>query len=225
MKNYALLLLLLGLSTIAQAQEPGEYLFRAYCVGCHGDYGRGDGPVAARLKQDFGVSAADLTALKTDRAQLRKAISGGGQAVHRSKFMPAWSSTLAADQVDQLTDYVLGLRGLKPGQEPPTLTPAYRQLDRGRQLYDSHCLACHGPRGEGGGPFLAERRSFPRIGSPRYLDRTTNTRLVEFIQSGIRHAGIEPDKADWWHRPLDQKEQRALIFFLRSLEFSGDATE
>ena len=55
----------------------GETLFRLHCAGCHGEEGRGDGPVAEYLK----VAPTDLTALSkrpqgVDAAWLATVIDG-----------------------------------------------------------------------------------------------------------------------------------------------------
>jgi putative heme-binding domain-containing protein len=51
------------------------------------------------------------------------------------------------------------------------------ELDRGRQLFEHHCAACHGPHGEGGrGPTLAQ----PTL--PRASDDDS---LLRIIRSGI----------------------------------------
>ena len=84
-------------STEAQAQAfeqySGEETFQRFCASCHGETGRGDGPVAAGLK----ISVPDLTLLAQRRGNefpesaLRKIIDGREIViVHGTRYMPVW---------------------------------------------------------------------------------------------------------------------------------------
>lgn len=76
----------------------GAALYRTYCASCHGESGRGDGPIAEHLR----VPPADLTQI-TRRNQgvfpdekVRKAIDG--REVYRShgtSEMPVWGDALS----------------------------------------------------------------------------------------------------------------------------------
>jgi len=71
----------------------GPDLFRAYCASCHGTNAKGNGPVAASLKE----KVANLTVLSKDNggkfpeARVRKVIMGDDiVAAHGSREMPVW---------------------------------------------------------------------------------------------------------------------------------------
>ena len=79
----------------AQAFEEysGEETFFRFCASCHGEKGRGDGPVAAGLP----ITVPDLTTLrrrqgdKFPEATLRKIIDGREVVVyHGTRYMPVW---------------------------------------------------------------------------------------------------------------------------------------
>ncbi len=59
-----------GLGSIAQEAElidRGRFLYRVHCLNCHGDAGKGDGPLAEVMK----IQPSDLTEISR-RAQLAK---------------------------------------------------------------------------------------------------------------------------------------------------------
>ncbi|MCB2047519.1 MAG: PQQ-dependent sugar dehydrogenase [Novosphingobium sp.] len=79
------------------------------CARCHGETGHGDGPDAALLKEQLGVSPTNFHTPQfkaKDRAEIRKAISEGGGAVGLSEAMPPWSSLFEDKEIDALTDHV-----------------------------------------------------------------------------------------------------------------------
>jgi cytochrome c oxidase cbb3-type subunit 3 len=62
-------------------------------------------------------------------------------------------------------------------------------LDKGRQLFETHCAICHGPRGEGGkGPTLAQ----PTL--PRASD---NNSLLGIISGGIPNTEMPQARMEW----------------------------
>ena len=71
----------------------GATLYRAYCASCHGENGKGDGPVAPALK----ATVPDLTVIAKNNggnfpaARVRRIIMGEGMiASHGSREMPVW---------------------------------------------------------------------------------------------------------------------------------------
>jgi mono/diheme cytochrome c family protein len=107
--------LLLDPSAPSQAQNKveGKKLYETYCVTCHGDKGKGNGPAA----QSLPVKPADHTngtVMNPLSDQfLFDIISKGGGAVGKSTFMPAWGSALNEKQIK---DIVAHLRSIA---EPP----------------------------------------------------------------------------------------------------------
>src|SRR5712691_504601 len=110
--------LLGALSLLAQPAKPdrpelqqlsdslnGKILFHAYCVSCHGEDGKGNGPAARALK----TSPADLTRIaarnggKFPSDRVQRIITGDTEtgAAHGSREMPVWGpifSQIAWDQ-------------------------------------------------------------------------------------------------------------------------------
>jgi mono/diheme cytochrome c family protein len=87
-----------GLTQEREDRESGAYLFRVFCVVCHGDSGKGDGPVSDTLRQTL----PDLTLLSRaaggvfPRDRVLKALqTGRPTAAHVPGGMPTWSEAFA----------------------------------------------------------------------------------------------------------------------------------
>ncbi len=96
----------LGLST-ANA-ETAEENYRLYCAQCHGTEGNGQG--INNTLGGLAVSPRNHTSTmemsKLSDAEIRLAISEGGDAVQKSELMPAWEKTLSAQEIDDLVFYL-----------------------------------------------------------------------------------------------------------------------
>ena len=71
-------------------------------------------------------------------------------------------------------------------REIPNPTPAGAEsLDRGRALYEKHCLACHGEKGDGKGP-VAKRLGFTAadLTAPGAMIRQTDGEIFWKIATG-----------------------------------------
>ncbi len=84
----------------------GEYLYRTFCASCHGESGRGDGPVADLLRRP----APDLTAIAaraggTFPRDTIVAVVDGRTAVasHGPREMPVWGDVLRVVEPDDAT--------------------------------------------------------------------------------------------------------------------------
>ncbi len=86
---------------IARAQgASGSDIYRVKCAMCHGQQGRGDGPMAASLNPrpvDFTDASKRLA--KTDAAV-------GDVIRHGRRAMPAFGSMLKPEQVDSLVAFI-----------------------------------------------------------------------------------------------------------------------
>lgn len=79
----------------------GAYLYKAFCASCHGEHGRGDGPVADLTEPH----ASNLTLLQSraggvyPRAQVRAVLDGTTQLKgHDGPAMPNWSRVLRSTE-------------------------------------------------------------------------------------------------------------------------------
>lgn len=85
-------------------------LHKKECLRCHGKEGKGDGPSSRMLK----VKPADWTDAKRmsrlSDADLTAVIKGGGEALGRSKLMPAFRSKLSDEEISELVAFIKSLR-------------------------------------------------------------------------------------------------------------------
>lgn len=215
--------------------DRGLVLFTSYCAACHGEDGKGDGPMATRLKRDFNVQPTDLSnqAWQASRSDvmLRKIIREGGRAVHRTQFMPAWGMSFSESQLQDLIGYVRELRSFQH-QPQVSLPNVNERLELGRTLYSLYCLACHGRYGRGDGP-LAEAglregvlKQKPPAFTRAFMAQKTDAQLQELAQSAPAHArmGIDPAQSSWWHQALNRQELDALTLFLRAQAVARDTS-
>lgn len=108
------------------ADYSGEELFQRFCAACHGERGRGDGPVASSLS----VLVPDLTRIAERRdgdfpaAQIREIIDGRALVIaHGTRYMPVWGYEFwveegadivaeeeAHDIINRLVDYLSSIQ-------------------------------------------------------------------------------------------------------------------
>ena len=80
--------------------------YTTFCVKCHGENGKGDGPAAATLKtkpRDF-TDCASMSKITDDT--LFKVIKNGGAAAGLSAEMPAWGSGFEDPDIKDLVAFV-----------------------------------------------------------------------------------------------------------------------
>jgi mono/diheme cytochrome c family protein len=78
------------------------------CSPCHGDTGKGDGPLADTLGEGLkarNLNDAKLLSARTDEF-LFKVVKSGGVAVGLSEAMPSWKETFTDAEIKQIVQYV-----------------------------------------------------------------------------------------------------------------------
>lgn len=88
---------------LRQDYSSGPYLYRVFCASCHGESGKGDGPVADLVRP----RPSDLTAIAARRRGMFPrdevfAIIDGRTRIpgHGSREMPVWGDVLRASEGD-----------------------------------------------------------------------------------------------------------------------------
>jgi mono/diheme cytochrome c family protein len=127
-------------------------LYGQYCVTCHGETGRGDGPSAGAL----ATKPADLTDGRILNPLpdefLENVIANGGAAEGLAPTMPAFNAYLGAEQVRQLVSFIRTLAS--PPFQPEMAKPVVTVPGAPRQpIFFSHlvhagsfqiaCQFCH----------------------------------------------------------------------------------
>ena len=109
-------LLAVGLSTAARAAgDPakGKVIFTTNCASCHGESGKGDGPVGVALNphpRDFTKAEFKFDAAKDGKpgsdAALTYVIKNGAGAYGGSPLMAPWGGTLSDADIQNVIAYI-----------------------------------------------------------------------------------------------------------------------
>jgi mono/diheme cytochrome c family protein len=81
--------------------QSGAFLFRTFCISCHGETGKGDGPVADLLKQppdDLTQIARRAGGVFSRDAVIRKIDGRTAVPAHGKQDMPIWGDTFKATE-------------------------------------------------------------------------------------------------------------------------------
>lgn len=98
---------LLAAADDASVVGTGKDLFGQYCAACHGP--DGGGTIGPNLTDDHWITGSGKP------LEIRQIVSGGVTA----RGMPAWGQLLGEEKVDQITAFVLTLKGKNvPGKGP-----------------------------------------------------------------------------------------------------------
>jgi mono/diheme cytochrome c family protein len=156
------------------AAERGAPLYAAYCAGCHGPQGRGDGPVAGVIK----LKPADLRAPGLlDRASDDALVA---RLLHGSPLPSTPRRNAVAEdlEADALLAYL------------PTLsTSNWDVLRVGRLVFEGTCASCHGAYGEGEGA-LGATNDPPPPSLLRARERYSDPGLAQLVTYG--HGSMLP---------------------------------
>jgi mono/diheme cytochrome c family protein len=105
-----------GLATAAHAAgdaAKGKVIFTTNCASCHGDSGKGDGPVGAALNphpRDFTKAEFKFDTLKDGKpgsdAALALVIKNGAGMYGGSPLMAPWGGTLSDADIQNVIAYI-----------------------------------------------------------------------------------------------------------------------
>ncbi|MGB8366371.1 MAG: cytochrome-c oxidase, cbb3-type subunit III [Rhizomicrobium sp.] len=177
------------------ALAEGKSAFGDNCAPCHGAGGQG-GHGYPNLNDDVWIWGGTLE-------DIQHTITVGVRSTSpdtRQSQMPAFGrdGILPPGQIDDLTNYVLALRGR------PADTAAVK---RATKLFADNCSACHGPAGKGnrtmGAPDLTVHEGW--LYGPTYDD------IHDQIWNG--HGGVMPT----WGGRLSPETIKALAVYVHSL--------
>jgi cbb3-type cytochrome c oxidase subunit III len=179
----------------------GGRIYRAYCVVCHGQDGRSVGPLARKR----GYAPADLTspALATKTIDDLAAIIGGyGRPAVTN--MPRWSAVLPDEALRDVAAYVTVIG------DPAVITAG--DARRGRAVFKSTCISCHGPGGQGDG-ILARLIEAPMTDftDPERMRALTDAALMISVRDG--KGQFMPS----WKEVLSEREITDVVTYVRGL--------
>ena len=198
-------LFLLVLASTAVAAPQGDRLFAAHCSACHGD--TGSGGVGVPLSLPSFLDSVDDDFLRTT---IRRGRPG--------RVMPAFNS-LSDAQVKAIVQHIRGW-----SKNP---APEYRQtavqgdVTQGKQLFASHCAACHGADGEGGkgtGVTFSRQRALPivapALNNPGFLAAASDQMILYTLQHGREGTPMR----SFVEQGLSEQQINDLVSYVRSFE-------
>ena len=113
----ALATLLAPASAFAGDAAAGKTPYTTNCVSCHGETGKGDGPVGSVLQpppRDFSMGDfkfdTDKDGTPGNDTDLKNVISKGAAEYGGSPLMAAWGSILSEADVDNVVAYIRTLK-------------------------------------------------------------------------------------------------------------------
>ena len=152
----------------------GRNLYFSYCLVCHGPDGKGTGPIVKNLS----ITPADLTSDGFQSKSITELVAViGGYRSRDKSAMPNWDAVLDKTDLVDIAAYVsrideggLTLRG---------------DTRRGRSIFRSACVGCHGNSGNGKG-LLAHliNATMMDYTESAEMDKFTDQDLVEIISEG-----------------------------------------
>jgi cytochrome c oxidase cbb3-type subunit 3 len=100
--------MVLSTALVAHAADvdEGKKLYGQFCVSCHGQSGKGDGPAAAALNPKPRDHTDKELMSKLSDEDMLKVIKNGGVSVGKSPLMPPWGASLKDDQIKDVIAYI-----------------------------------------------------------------------------------------------------------------------
>ena len=115
------------LITEPNAMKMAQRLFNNNCSVCHGSDGRGSYGFPNLADSDW-LYGGSIDQIKTSVTNGRKGA------------MPAWGPVIGEEGVDSVAEYVFKISGREHDAA---------KAEQGEAVYQTYCMACHGPTGEG----------------------------------------------------------------------------
>jgi cytochrome c oxidase cbb3-type subunit 3 len=149
---------LAALAADPQARDIGQRVFLNNCAQCHASDGRGAKGFPNLTDNDW-LYGGDPKTIETT-------ITGG-----RSGVMPPWGKALGEQAVKDVAHYVMQISGR---------THDGLRASRGKEVFQTNCVACHGPDGKGnqalGAPNLTDNIWLYGGGESTLIDTIGNGR-------------------------------------------------
>jgi mono/diheme cytochrome c family protein len=177
-----------------------DTLYQQNCAGCHGEQGRGGAAIALNSPVYLEIA---------DDAAIRRVTARGVPGTAMPAFAQSSGGMLTDEQINAI---VAGIRS-KFGKHgaldvaPPSYSMAPGDPQRGANVYDTHCLSCHGAAGRGGshgGSIVDE--SFLNLVSDQYL------RTIVIV--GRPELGAPDWRGNVPGKPMSQQEVSDVVAWL-----------
>jgi mono/diheme cytochrome c family protein len=140
----------------------GKSLFSTNCSSCHGE-----------SKDQLGKLGNGTWLLQRGDRAIIQTISDGRSVPGAPLAMPAFSSTLSADDIGSLLAYLKSVAGISLTAAPVAAGP---DPAHGKEVFGSTCAACHGPRGD--------QLPTAKLNDASFLQQRGEVGLTQIVTSG-----------------------------------------
>ena len=185
--------------------EAGQSVYDANCAACHG--AEGEGMIGPNLTDGYWMHGGSPQAIAVS---IRDGIPDKG--------MPGWDSSLSAEDIENLTGFILSIQGSEPANAKAPEGTLYEAepeaavqvsddpavVAAGGDIYGQHCASCHGAGGEGLiGPSLIDEE---------WARQVTPDDISASIRDGVPEKGMPA-----WDSMLNGDDIAAVTGFILSL--------
>jgi mono/diheme cytochrome c family protein len=223
------------------SSENAKYNYRRFCVGCHGDYGDGNGENAVWLDpkpRDFTIATFKCRSTLTGTLPTDQVLYDTiGRGLTNSN-MPIWNHFSKQEKAD-LVAYIKIFsprwdkeKAGAPISIPPEPPITLDSISHGQALFTKlECWKCHGPHGQGDGPSastLTDSQNNPirpynfALGGndSRFKCGSTNQDIYKIFMTGVDGTPM-PSFAD----VIQPNDAWDLVHFLRTLQVHRKSKE
>ena len=188
---------------------PGEVvefaaLYGDNCAGCHGTNGRGGAAIALADPVYLAI---------VDQGAMREHIASGVRGTSMPAFAQRAGGTLTEQQIDALVSGIRSrwsLPGILDDVNPPSYAPRLAgDLRRGEGAYQTYCVSCHGPGGQGGPKGSA-------ITNDSFLALASDQWLRTIVIAGRPELGAPDWRGNVAGRPMSEQEITDVVTWLGS---------
>jgi cytochrome c oxidase cbb3-type subunit III len=196
-------------STDSEVPAPSEVadfrtLYSENCAACHGTEGRGGAAIALADPVYLAI---------VDESSLRKVIANGTPGTSMPAFAQSAGGMLTDKQIDAITSGIRSRWGrpeVLDGMSPPSYAAkSSADVQRGEASYQTYCLSCHGPQGQGGPRGSA-------ITKDSFLALVSDQELRTTVIAGRPELGAPDWRGDLPGKPMSDQEITDVVAWLAS---------
>jgi mono/diheme cytochrome c family protein len=183
--------------------EVGRRIYMRECSFCHGAEGRADTEAAKALNPPPRKFADPVEMARLDDGRMYSAIKLGRPGT----AMGGRGELLSAAEIIDVMRYVRTL--VQP--LPTGMTRADLDAQVGERIYQQHCVACHGEKGNSQTPLGQSLTPHPRdFTSAQEMSKVSDKQMAETIARGSQGTAMAP-----WRGVLNAEDIRRVIAYIR----------
>jgi len=144
-------------------------------------------------------------------------VACGGPKKEEGMEAPAQPEATAPAEQAAPTPPAPAPEALAPGPEAAAGGAMLGDAQKGKVIYDTYCVACHGPQGKGDGPAAASLTKKPANHSDgNYMNPLPNEELFKVVKEGGASIG-KSNLMPAWGATLQDDQVKDVLAYVRSL--------